>query len=46
MNGCEAAVTPKSTKPGPWNDGEKNMSEMNLFYIKGDTAQDLEGAQN
>ncbi len=22
------------------------MSEMNLFYIKGDTVQDLEGGQN
>jgi len=28
------------------NDGKKNMSDMNLFYIEGDTAQDLEGWQS
>jgi hypothetical protein len=40
------ATAQKSTKTVPGNDGEKNMSEMNLFYIRGDTAQDLEGGQN
>lgn len=46
MTGCEAAVTQESTKTGPGNEVEKNMSEMNQFYIKGDTAQDLEGGKN
>jgi len=46
MNGCEAAVAQKSTKPVPRNDGEKNMSEVNLFRIKGDTVQDIEGGQS
>ena len=45
-NGCEGEGAQKSTKTVPRNDGEKNMSKMNLFYIKGDTAQDLEDGQN
>ena len=39
-------VAQKSTKTVSRNDGKKNMSEMNLFRIKGDTVQDLEGGQN
>jgi histidinol phosphatase-like enzyme len=39
-------VAQKSTKTVPGNDGKKNMSEMNLFYIIGDTAQDLEAGQS
>jgi len=35
----------KSAKTVPRNDGEKDMSEVNLFRIKGDTVQDLEGVQ-
>ena len=45
-NGCEAVVAQKSTKTAPRNDVEKNMSEVNLFRIKGDTVQDLEDEQN
>ena len=36
----------KSTKTVPGNDVEKNMSEVNLFRIKGDTVKDLEDGQN
>jgi hypothetical protein len=42
---CEAVVTQKSTKTEPKSGGEKNMSEMNLSYTTGNTAQDLEGGQ-
>jgi len=37
MNGCEAVVAQKSAKTVPRNDGEKDMSEVNLFRIKSDT---------
>jgi|GEM_PF-6903474 len=46
MNGCEAAGAQKSAKIVPRDDGEKDMSEVNLFRIKGDIVQDLEGGQN
>ena len=45
-SGHEAAVAQKSAKTVPRNDGEKDMSEVNLFRIKGDTVQDLEDGQN
>ena len=39
-------MTQKSAKAVLRNDGEKDMSEVNLFRIKGDTVQDLDGGQN
>ena len=45
-SGCEAAVARKGAKTVPENDGEKNMSEVNLFRVKGDIVQDPEGGQN
>lgn len=45
-SGYEAVVAQKSAKTVPRNDVEKDMSEVNLFRIKGDTVQDLEGGQN
>ena len=45
-SGHEAAVAQKSAKTVPRNDREKDMSEVNLFRIKGDTVQDLEDGQN
>ena len=39
-------VAQKSAKTVPKNDGEKDMSDVNLFRIKGDTVQDLEGGQS
>ena len=35
----------KSAKTVPENDGEKNIREVNLFRIKGNTVQNLEGGK-
>ena len=35
----------KSAKLAPRNDGGKDMSNVNLFRIKGNTVQDLEGGK-
>ena len=45
-SGCEVVVAQKNTKTVSKNDGEKNMGEVNLFRIKGDTVQALEDGQN
>lgn len=45
-SGCGAAVAQKSTKTVSRNDGEKDMSDVNLCRIKGDTVQELESGQS
>jgi len=45
-SGCEAVVAQKSAKTATENDGKKDMNEVNIFRIKRDTVQNLEGWKN